>query len=102
MTVKSDTNDRRDPESWEAKGHGEVIFCNATSTRHGYEGKGIMRRLANYLIRDAAMKSWRGIQIESMNDAITHVWTHPPVPFKGEQVSDFHMWTYGEENEKGK
>jgi hypothetical protein len=94
-------NDKRDAASWEAKGHGEVIFRNATSTRHDYEGKGLMRKLADYMMRDAASKGWRGIQIESMNDAVTHVWTHPPAPFKGEEVSDFHMWTHEEENGKG-
>ncbi|KAK2600181.1 hypothetical protein QQS21_005053 [Conoideocrella luteorostrata] len=93
--------DKRDPQIWEAKGLGEVISRNATSTRRDYEGKGIMKNLAHCMIRDMASKGWRGIQIECFNDAVTHVWTNPPTPHRSEEISDVHTWTYEEENEKG-
>ncbi|UNI16847.1 hypothetical protein JDV02_003243 [Purpureocillium takamizusanense] len=93
--------DGRDPESWKAKGPGEVLFRNATSTRHEYEGKGIMGALARHMMREMAGKGFRGIQIECAADAVTHVWSNPPAPFKGEVVSEFDMERYEEEGEDG-
>lgn len=93
--------DKRDPAAWEAKGPGEVVMRNATSTRRDYEGKGIMKKLAHYMMRDMAAKGWRGIQIECFSDAVIHVWTNPPAPYRSEEVSQFHTWSYEEENENG-
>jgi hypothetical protein len=67
----------RDPESWKAKGPGEVLTRNATATRQDYEGKKTMKVLAFYLMRKAAEKGYRGINIETVHDAVAHVWTHP-------------------------
>ncbi|EOD49641.1 hypothetical protein GTA08_BOTSDO03571 [Neofusicoccum parvum] len=79
--------DRRDPASWQATGPLQVLFRNATSTRRDYEARGLMKYQAHWLMRWAADKGFRGIQIEAFNDAVNHVWTNPPPPFKGEAVS---------------
>ncbi|KAK4120051.1 hypothetical protein N657DRAFT_674567 [Parathielavia appendiculata] len=92
--------DRRDPESWKPRAEGEVLMRNATSTRADYEGKGLMRKLAEYMMRTAAAKGFRGIQIETVSDAVCKVWSAPPEPFKGEIVCEFYTATaeLGDEN----
>jgi hypothetical protein len=89
--------DPRNPESWKAKGPNEVLFRNATATRHDYEGQGIMARLARWLMREACARGYRGIQIEAFADAVTHVWSTPETPYKGAVVSEFHTGTWKDE-----
>lgn len=96
------TLDKRDPESWIAKGPREVLMRNATSTRREYEGKGIMGKLARFLMREAYQNGYRGIQIECLADAVTHVWKNPPSPFRGELVSSADSATYEMEDDSGK
>ena len=93
--------DKRDGASWQPKALGEVLMRNATSTRHDYEGKGLMRKLAQYLMRTSADKGFRGIQIESLSDGVCKVWSNPPAPFKGEIVSEFHMQTFEQDDGNG-
>src|SRR3569833_651170 len=82
--------DLRDPECWQATGPGQVIFRNATATKVGEEGRGFMALLARYMMRKAAADGFRGIEIGCMHDAVTHVWCHPPEPFRAEIVSRFN------------
>ncbi|CEJ93574.1 hypothetical protein VHEMI09152 [[Torrubiella] hemipterigena] len=89
--------DPRDPASWEGKKEGEVLSRNGTSTRHDYEGKGIMGAAARWLMADAAKKGFRGIQIECISDAVDHVWANAPAPFKSTTISEFSTETYKEE-----
>ncbi|KAG8157712.1 hypothetical protein KVR01_012374 [Diaporthe batatas] len=95
--------DRRDPrplQSWRpAKRRGEILMRNATSTRYEYEGKGIMGALARHLMRDAAARGYKAVNIECFNDAVTHVWSEPPSPFKGEVVASFRTDEYEEEHD---
>ncbi|EKG17295.1 hypothetical protein MPH_05505 [Macrophomina phaseolina MS6] len=79
--------DKREPASWQATGPLQVLFRNATSTRRDYEGRGLMKAQAHWLMRWAAEQGFRGIQIEAFNDAVNKVWTNPPSPFQGEAVS---------------
>lgn len=67
------SRDQRKEEEWCAKGPGEVLMRNATSTRRDYEGLGLMSGLARWLQREAAEKGYRGVQIECLADAVTHV-----------------------------
>lgn len=92
--------DKRDPETWQAKAHNEVLFRNATSTRHDYEGDKVMSGLARWLMREADAKGFRGIQIECVSDAVTHVWSKPPAPYKGVVASEFHTGTFTDEEGK--
>ncbi|KAH0532905.1 hypothetical protein TsFJ059_001537 [Trichoderma semiorbis] len=92
--------DQRD-SSWKATGPGQVLFRAATSTRQEYEGKGIMKSLAHYLMRTAAAKGFRAIQIECVSDAVTHVWSHPPEPFHTDLVSEFNSMDVMAEDESG-
>jgi hypothetical protein len=82
--------DARDPSSWQATGPGQVLI---TSTRHDYEGQGIMSGLARWLMREAAQRGFRGIQIEALSDAVTHVWSTAEPPFMASVVSEFHTGT---------
>ncbi|KAH7366630.1 hypothetical protein BKA66DRAFT_425153 [Pyrenochaeta sp. MPI-SDFR-AT-0127] len=92
--------DLRDPASWQPTGSGEVLLRNATSTRREYEGQGIVSAMARWLMREAAERGYRGIQIECLADAVTHVWSTAEEPFKGSIVCDFEAETW--EDEEGK
>lgn len=94
--------DKRDPTSWKASRPREALMRNGTSTRADYEGYGLTRKLANWLMREAAAQGYRGIQIECAHDAVTHTWLHPPKPFHAELIGKVDMATYEEENEEGK
>jgi GNAT superfamily N-acetyltransferase len=94
--------DRRDPTSWKATGPHEVLMRNGTATRPDYEGRGLTRKMANWLMREAADQGYRGIQIETAHDAVTHTWLHPPKPFQAELIAELDMATYEQENEAGK
>jgi hypothetical protein len=94
--------DRRDPASWKAKGPYEVLMRNGTATRPDYEGRGLTRKMADWLMREAAGQGYRGIQIETAHDAVTHTWLHPPKPFQAELIAELDMATYEQENEEGK
>lgn len=93
--------DPRDPKSWEATAPGQVLLRNATSTKPGEEGKGFMKTLARYMMRKAAEEGFRAIQIECAHDAVIHVWSNPPSPFKGHRISELNCWTYEATNEDG-
>jgi hypothetical protein len=93
-------NDKRDPKSWQAQGPGEVLMRNATATRADHEGKGVMGGLARWLMREAALKGFRGIQIECLSDAVTKVWSTAEPPFRGAVVSDFDPKTWRDEEGK--
>ena len=75
---------------------------NATSTRPDYEARGLTRKLANWLMREAVGHGYRGIQIECVHDAVTRTWLHPPEPFKSELIGKFDMATYEQEDEEGR
>jgi hypothetical protein len=92
--------DSRYPETWKAKAPGEVLMRNATSTRADYEREGLMKKLAQWLMRHAAANGYRGIQIQCIHDAVTHTWLHPPKPFCAELVCQFDTASYKTENEQ--
>jgi hypothetical protein len=52
------------------------------------------------LMREAEGRGFRGVQIECLHDAVTHVWSKPQEPFKGEVVSEFDMATWRDEEGK--
>ncbi|KAF3011012.1 hypothetical protein E8E13_010842 [Curvularia kusanoi] len=89
--------DTRDPETWKAKGPREVLMRNATSTRRDYEGQGIMSGLARWLMREADVRGFRGIQIEAVADAVTYVWSTAETPYQGTIVSEFDTATWKDE-----
>ncbi|KAF2147770.1 hypothetical protein K461DRAFT_325199 [Myriangium duriaei CBS 260.36] len=94
----------RDPrgESWKAQERTEVLMRNATSTRADYEKRGLMGKLARFLMREAKLKGYKAINIECLNDAVTHVWSHPKQEgMKGEVVCSFWTQEYEEEDEEG-
>lgn len=87
-------------DTWKPNKAGQVLMRNATSTRIDYEGEHLMGNLARFMMREAKLKGYSGIQIECAHDAVTHVWTHPAPPFKAEIVCKVDMATYEEEGQK--
>lgn len=94
------TQDTRD-DSWKSTAPNQVLLRNATSTRADYEGEHLMGNLARFLMREAKLKGFRAIQIECAHDAVTHVWLHPPAPFKAELVTELDMATFEMDGEGG-
>ena len=92
--------DQRAPESWKATGPRQVLMRNATSTRVDYERGGLMKKLAQFLMRQADALGYRGIQIEAAHDAVAKTWLEPPEPFRGELVGRFDCGTYEVEEER--
>ena len=86
--------DTRDKSTWVAMAPNEVVFRNSTSTRPGYEGYGLMKATAYYMMRELAKKGFRGVQIEAFNDAVVRVWNKPPRPFEAEVVSEINAWDF--------
>ncbi len=84
-----------------ATGPKELLKRNGTATRANYEGQGLMKKLAHWLMRQAAENGFSGIQIECNHDAVSHTWLHPPEPFTAELLGTFDTATYTEENEQG-
>ncbi|OKL61671.1 hypothetical protein UA08_02773 [Talaromyces atroroseus] len=60
----------------------QVMLRNGTSTRPDYEGLGLMKKAAHLLMRDAAEAGFRAISIETLSDAVQHVWMNPPEPYR--------------------
>ena len=93
--------DTRDPATWRPTGMGQVLQRNATSTREDYEGRGLMGGLARFQMRWAKENGWRAISIGASNDAVAHVWSNPPTPFKTTVVYKMNSWEFPEKGEKG-
>ncbi|KAK3331376.1 hypothetical protein B0H66DRAFT_546417 [Apodospora peruviana] len=86
----TDKRDHRNPAEWQATGPGEVLFRGGTATKAGEEGKGFMKKLSWYMMRKAAADwRFRGIQIGTVHDAVSSVWSRPPAPFTAEVVVRF-------------
>ncbi|ETS82346.1 hypothetical protein PFICI_04222 [Pestalotiopsis fici W106-1] len=92
--------DPRDPDSWQPKVPGQVLMRNATATKLDEESHGFMKILARYMMHKAASEGFRGIQIETAHDAVSHVWGKPPSPFVGHRVSELNS-DYALKDENG-
>jgi hypothetical protein len=95
------SRDPRSPESWKPTQPGQVLMRNATSTRHDYEGQGIMAATARWLRREARLTGFRGVQIECIASAVTHMWSDGvEQPFRAKVVSEFECETLEVEGSK--
>lgn len=86
--------DAREASSWKATALGQVMLRNGTSTRADYEGAGVMKELAHFLMRKAAEDGFRGINIECLHDAVCHVWMNPPEPYRARLIAQFNINQY--------
>ncbi|KAL2831586.1 hypothetical protein BJY01DRAFT_226598 [Aspergillus pseudoustus] len=89
-----DARDARDKSTWEAKGPRELLKRMGTATRVDYMNVGITKTMAHWLMFDAAGKGFRGINIECYHDAVRHIWTNPPEPFRADLVAVFGVDEY--------
>ncbi|KAF7587964.1 hypothetical protein BBP40_006472 [Aspergillus hancockii] len=71
----------------EVKDHEGVLMRNGTSTRADYEGFGLMKKMAHWLMGEAARMGFKGIEIPCFHDAVIGVWENPPAPFRAEIVA---------------
>lgn len=93
--------DTRDPASWKPTAPGQAMFRNATQTRSDYQGRGLMKALAHFLMRQAKEEGFRAIKIECFNEILPRVWCKPPAPFKGTLVSEAHSSEVEDVDENG-
>ncbi|CAI7595923.1 unnamed protein product [Penicillium glandicola] len=93
--------DQRDPASWKPTARGKVLMRNATNTVQSHSGRGLMRLLAEDMMRRAAAEGFLGIQIETVSEAVQKVWSNPPAPFKGTIIGQFHTTTFEEKDKSG-
>jgi len=93
--------DKRNPADWSATATGQVLMRNGSATRVDYEGKGLMKGMAGWLMREAKLKGFRAIQIEGSHEAVSETWLHPPAPFTAELVASFDTATYEEDGPNG-
>ncbi|CAG8375784.1 unnamed protein product [Penicillium salamii] len=91
--------DPRDPVSWKPTGPRQLLMRNATNTMKAHSGRGLMRLLAEEMMRRSVAEGFRGIQIETAHDAVWKVWSNPPAPFRGTTVCQFHTMEYVEKGE---
>ncbi|KAI0098318.1 hypothetical protein GGR51DRAFT_432868 [Nemania sp. FL0031] len=94
--------DPRDPETWLPTAPGQVLQRMGTATKAGAEGEGFMKAMAHHMMRRAADKGFRGIQIECFHDAVTAVWANPPVPFKGCVAGEVDTYSLDEIDVEGR
>ncbi|KAI1619770.1 hypothetical protein EDD37DRAFT_190652 [Exophiala viscosa] len=82
----------RDPRKdiWKPTGPKQVLLRNATATRHDAEGKGLTRKLADFLMRYAAEQGFQNIQSVTAHDAVFSVWSNPPRPFNSTLICEFN------------
>jgi len=99
------STDPRGPEAQKPKATGEVIVRNGTSTREDYEGLGLAKGLAHYMMNEKAKEGFKAIQIDSAATAVGKIWGNPPAPFTAEMTCSFETATFemdGEDGEKMK
>lgn len=77
----------------------QIMLRNGTATRHDYEGKGLTRKLSEFLMRYAAEQGFQSIEIASAHDAVCKVWSTPPPPFKSTMICDFNTQDAVEEKQ---
>lgn len=93
--------DKRDPETRNVPGPNQVVKRNGTSTRTDYEGLGLMKKLAHFLMRRMAELGFKGIEVDCLNDAVHHVWLHPPSPFRATLILEIRINQLEEKDEEG-
>ncbi|CAN8102463.1 unnamed protein product [Discula destructiva] len=97
-----DKLDPRPPETWRfPQERNTLLMRNATSTRHEYEGKGLMGALARHLMKTAAEKGYHQSNIECLSDRVTYVWSKPPSPFSGKVIASFRSEDWEEKDAEG-
>jgi hypothetical protein len=92
----------RGPQSYRPTAPGQVLQRMGTATRTDAEGVGFMKAMAHHMMRRAADKGFRRIQIECFHDAVTAVWTNPPAPFRGSVVSEVNTYALVETDGDGR
>ncbi|KAK9385166.1 hypothetical protein V1515DRAFT_630997 [Lipomyces mesembrius] len=89
--------DARASATRKVEGPHKVLQRNGTSTRADYEAQGLMKKLAQWLMREAAGRGYIGIEIPCAHDAVIKAWLYPPSPFKASVVSQFDAKSYEKE-----
>lgn len=73
---------------------GEVLMRRATSTRGDYEGQGIMKGMAWWLMGEAKRRGYKVIEIPTGHAAVRRVWENPPKPFRAVVMAEFVVGDY--------
>ncbi|KAK1596080.1 uncharacterized protein LY79DRAFT_667569 [Colletotrichum navitas] len=101
--LTSDMLDERDTSTLEAEvtGPGQVLLDKGTSTLEGHEGKGLMKALAHFVMREMKARGFRGIMVTCLSPQVHHVFGSPPAPLRGHTLVEMTLWDYEKRDEKG-
>lgn len=98
-----DITDPRDPPTFTATARGQILKRNATSTRLCAEGRGVTKKMANWLMEYAREQGYGFINIECFSEAVHHIWTTPSdTGMRGDCICAFHTEDYTEVDDQGR
>lgn len=75
-------------------GRGKVLMRRGTATRCDYEGQGIMKGMAWWLMGEAKRQGYQVIEIPIGHAAVRRVWENPPKPFRAAVMAEFVVGDY--------
>ena len=82
------TSDQRPDSVKQPRGPGDLLARGGTATRADYEGRGLVRYLAEHEMHYAAGLGFRAIHIGAGADAVQRVWENPPQPYKSTVLAE--------------
>ncbi|KAL2818671.1 hypothetical protein BJX63DRAFT_429170 [Aspergillus granulosus] len=83
-------------------GRGKALMRRATATRGDYEGQGIMKGMAWWLMGEAKRRGYEVIEIPIGHPAVRRVWENPPKPFRAVVMAEFVVGDYEVVDGEGK
>ncbi|KAF4947528.1 hypothetical protein FSARC_13946 [Fusarium sarcochroum] len=63
---------------------GVILGRRGTATSDGHSGKGFMKALSQFIIHQARADGFKEIQMHAQSQAVFHVWTNLPSPYRVE------------------
>ncbi|KAB5559606.1 hypothetical protein GE09DRAFT_1113579 [Coniochaeta sp. 2T2.1] len=97
IAVINDARDSRPEKERLPKGPGERLFRAGTATRVEYEGHGLAKGLAHFLMHHVAQLGFKGVQVDGMHHAIKKIWLNSPAPFTAKLLGEIDSADYEEE-----
>lgn len=81
--------DLRDVGSWKPTAMGQLLKRNATSTKLGYEGAGLTKKLTYYMMDEARREGFQSVIVNSAHPGVTHIWMNAPSPCSAHVIAAF-------------
>lgn len=82
-----ENRDPRDAESRKPTELRQLLRRNATSTKLGYEGKGIAKKLTYFLMDEARRQGFQEMLVDSIHPGVTQIVSNAPAPYSAYVVT---------------